>query len=161
MNARGQAILLAELYQSLGWPSRFITCESKFYKDDIDATVVTVVWSFSLKKWVMMDASMAAYVTDENGLLLHPGEIRQRMKDERPLLSNKEANWNHQQKVTKEAYLDYYLAKNLYYLSGYQNNRPGIESERKGNYYTLVPMGEKVRIGISVYDDAWFWDSPF
>ena len=104
---------------------------------------------------------MAAYVTDENGLLLHPGEIRQRMKDERPLLSNKEANWNHQQKVTKEAYLDYYLAKNLYYLSGYQNNRPGIESERKGNYYTLVPMGEKVRIGISVYDDAWFWDSPF
>ncbi|MGN1236328.1 MAG: leucine-rich repeat protein [Bacteroidaceae bacterium] len=161
MNARGQAIVLAELYQSLGWPARFITCQSKFYADDMDATVVTVVWSFDLKKWVMMDASMAAYVTDENGLLLHPGEIRRRMKDGRPLLLNEEANWNHRERMTKENYLDIYMAKNLYYLSGYLHNRPGIESEAMGDYYTLVPIGEKVRIGIPVYDDAWFWQSPF
>ena len=161
MNARGQAIVLAEIYQALGWPARFITCQSFFYADDSDATVVTAVWSFSLKKWVMMDASMAAYVTDEDGLLLHPGEIRQRMKDGRPLLLNEEANWNNQKTVTKEQYLDNYMAKNLYYMSGYLKNTPGIESEQNVAYYTLVPQGEKVKIGISTYDDAWFWQSPF
>ena len=109
----------------------------------------------------MMDASMAAYVTDENGLLLHPGEIRQRMKDGRPLLLNKEANWNHQEKVNKEDYLDHYMAKNLYYMSGYLDNAPGIESEHNAAYYTLAPEGEKVHIGITVYDDAWFWQKPF
>ena len=54
-------------------------------------------------------------MTDENGLLLHPGEIRQRMKDGRPLLLNKEANWNYQRRVTHEYYLDNYMAKNLYF----------------------------------------------
>ena len=161
MNARGIAIVLCELYQALGWPARFITCQSKFYTIDPDATVVTVVWSFSLQKWVMMDASMAAYVTDENGLLLHPGEIRQRMKDGRPLLLNKEANWNHQKKVKKEDYLDHYMAKNLYYMSGYLDNAPGIESANNATYFTLAPEGEKVHIGITVYDDAWFWQKPF
>ena len=100
-------------------------------------------------------------MTDENGLLLHPGEIRRRMKDGRPLLLNEEANWNHRERMTKENYLDIYMAKNLYYLSGYLHNRPGIESEAMGDYYTLVPIGEKAIIGIPVYDDAWFWQSPF
>ncbi len=161
MNARGQAIVLAEIYQALGWPARFITCQSKHYKDDRDATVVTVVWSFTLGKWVMMDASMAAYVTDEDGMLLHPGEIRQRMKDGRPLRLNAEANWNHQESVTQEHYLDYYMAKNLYYMSGFVQNVPGIESQRNPAYYTLVPEGENIKIGIPVYDDAWFWQKPF
>ena len=160
MNARGQAIVLAELYQSLGWPARFITCQAN-YEEDTAAPVVTVVWSFTLGKWVMMDASMAAYVTDENGLLLHPGEIRQRMKDNRPLLLNEEANWNRKGKVTKEHYLDYYMAKNLYYLSTYAENRPGIDTEWNAAYYTLAPMGEEVNIGKTVYDDAWFWQKPF
>ena len=161
MNARGKSIILAEIYQALGWPARFITCQSKFYAEDNDATVVTVVWNFTLGKWVMMDACNAAYVTDEDGLLLHPGEIRQRMKDGRPLLLNKEANWNNQKTVTKERYLDTYMAKNLYYMSGYLENTPGIESEGNAAYYTLVPEGEKVKIGISTYDDAWFWQKPF
>ena len=161
MNARGLAIVLAEIYQALGWPARFITCQSKYYKDDTDATVVTVVWSFTLGKWVMMDASMAAYVTDEDGLLLHPGEIRQRMKDGRPLRLNAEANWNHQEEVVKEHYLDYYLAKNFYYFSGYAQNVPGIESQRGSAYYTLMPEGDNAKIGIPVYDDAWFWQKPF
>lgn len=161
MNARGQAIILAELYESLGWPARFITCMPKYYKYDPDATVVTAVWSFSLGKWIMMDASNAAYVTDENGLPLHPGEIRQRMKDGRPLVLNKEANWNFTNATTHENYLDYYMAKNLYYLCGYRCNRPGIESETHQEYYTLVPDGEQTNIGTPTHDDAWFWQSPF
>lgn len=160
MNARGQAIVLAELYQSLGWPARFITCQPKYYKDDRDCTVVTVVWSYSLKKWVMMDASFAAYVTDENGLLLHPGEIRQRMRDGRKAVLNGNANWNFQNPVTPEFYLDKYMAKNLYYLSGYRNSYPGIESESNGEYYTLTPEGEEPYIGKTTHDDAWFWQNP-
>lgn len=160
MNARGQAIVLAELYQSLGWPARFITCQPKHYKDDPDCTVVTVVWCFSLKKWVMMDASMAAFVTDENGLLLHPGEIRQRMRDGRKLVLNDNANWNFQEPITPDFYLDNYMAKNLYYLCGYRHNYPGVESEARGEYYTLTPEGEETYIGKTTHDDAWFWQSP-
>ena len=161
MNARAQAIVLTELYQSLGWPARFVTCQPKMYQTDEDATVVTVVWSFELQKWVMMDASMAAYVTDENGVPLHPGEIRQRMKDGRTLQLNKEANWNYQQRVTHEYYLDNYMAKNLYFLSGYLENRPGVESDKRQDYITLLPEGETAEIGTPTYDDAWFWQRPF
>ena len=131
------------------------------YQTDEDATVVTVVWSFELQKWVMMDASMAAYVTDENGVPLHPGEIRQRMKDGRTLQLNKEANWNYQRRVTHEYYLDNYMAKNLYFLSGYLENRPGVESDKRQDYITLLPEGETAEIGTPTYDDAWFWQRPF
>lgn len=161
MNARGIAIVLSELYMSLGWPARFITCMSKMYETDHDATVVTVVWSFDLQKWVMMDASLAAYVTDENGLMLHPGEIRQRMKDGRPLRLNAEANWNYDRHITEDFYLDRYMAKNLYYFSGYLENLPNVENDRYAEYITLVPEGESVNIGTPTHDDAWFWQSPF
>ena len=108
----------------------------------------------------MMDASYAAYVTDEDGLLLHPGEIRQHLKDGRPLLLNKEANCNYQQPTSKEYYLDYYMAKNLYYMSGFEHNAPNIDCDRHAAYYTLSPVGSNVKIGIPVYDDAWFWQKP-
>ena len=100
-------------------------------------------------------------ITDENGLLLHPGEVRQRLIDGRPLVLNEEANWNHESMQTKEHYLEEYMAKNLYYLSTYAENRPGIDTEWNAAYYTLAPMGEEVNIGKTVYDDAWFWQKPF
>ena len=55
-----------------------------------------------------------AWVMDENGIMLSVQEVRERLRDGRPVILNEEANWNNQQKITKEYYLDSYMAKNLY-----------------------------------------------
>jgi hypothetical protein len=98
LNCRGLAIVLSEMYLSMGWPSRFLTCQPQAYKTDADCHVIDVVWSSQLGKWVWFDPTFAAYVTDENGLLLHPGEVRERMISDRPLNLNADANWNNKNK---------------------------------------------------------------
>ena len=109
-----------------------------------------------------MDPSFAAYVADENGLLLHPGEVRQRLIDGRPLVLNEDANWNHRSKQTKKQYLDNYMAKNLYYLSAYLHNRYGVEAPdtNPNGYYTLAPKGTDTPNRPALPDEAWFWQAP-
>ena len=116
LNCRFLAQVLSEMYLAMGFPSRFVTCQSKAYDTDTDCHVINMVWSRQLGKWIWMDASFAAYVTDENGLLLHPGEVRERLIKGLPLVLNEDANWNHKTKQTKEGYLENYMAKNLYML---------------------------------------------
>lgn len=41
---------------------------------------------------------------DENGIMLSVQEVRERLRDGRPVILNEEANWNNQQKITKEYY---------------------------------------------------------
>ena len=79
LNCRFLAQVLNEMYLAMGFPSRFVTCQSKAYDTDTDCHVINMVWSRQLGKWIWMDASFAAYVTDENGLLLHLGEVRERL----------------------------------------------------------------------------------
>lgn len=70
-----------------------------------DYHVINIVWSDSLNKWVWMDPSFAASVTDENGLLLHPGEVRERLRRDLPVQLNEDANWNHETIQTVDCYL--------------------------------------------------------
>ena len=37
---------------------------------------------------------------DENGIMLSVQEVRERLRDGRPVILNEEANWNNQQKIT-------------------------------------------------------------
>lgn len=78
-----------------------------------------------------MDPTFAAYVTDENGLLLHPGEVRRRMQHDQPLLLNSDANWNNEWPEEKEDYFDEYMAKNLYIMSA--NKYPQSGRARRGD----------------------------
>ena len=162
LNCRGLALVLSELYLAMGWPARALTCQPKAYSTDPDCHVIDMVWSRSLNKWIWMDPSFAAYVADENGLLLHPGEVRQRLIDGRPLVLNEDANWNHRSKQTKKQYLDNYMAKNLYYLSAYLNNRYGVEAPdtNPNGYYTLAPKGTDAPNRPALPDEAWFWQAP-
>lgn len=162
LNCRGLALVLSELYLAMGWPSRALTCQPKKYSSDPDCHVINMVWSRDLQKWVWMDPSFAAFVTDENGLLLHPGEVRQRLIDGRPLVLNEDANWNHKSKQTKEDYLETYMAKNLYYLSAYLHNGFGVESPDVNHegYYTLSPEGCDAPNHPALTDEQWFWQAP-
>ncbi len=105
------AIMLTEALLAEGIPARYLTCQSKDYDTDSDCHVICVAWSESLNKWVWADPTFAAFVTDKNGLMLHPGEVRQHLMDNEQLLLNEDANWNHEELLSKEDYLDYYMAK--------------------------------------------------
>lgn len=163
-NCRALAISLTEALLSLGIPARYITCMSKDWKNDTDSHVISVAWSESLGKWIWVDPTFAAFVTDENGLLLHPGEVRYRLQHDLPLILNEDANWNHLFTEEKEEYLDEYMAKNLYLMEANSLNQAEPEGQtghRTGSFITLVPQGfEYDNSHYITSDDQWFWQPP-
>lgn len=163
-NCRALAISLTEALLSIGIPSRYITCLPKDWKNDSDCHVISVAWSDSLKKWIWVDPTFAAFVTDENGLLLHPGEVRYRLRHDLPLTLNEDANWNHEDTQDKEYYLDEYMAKNLYLLEANSFNQAepeGLTDHPVGQHVTLVPEGfEYPNSHFTTSNDQWFWQPP-
>ena len=160
LNCRGMAIVLSELYMALGHPARFMTCQSKAYNTDPDCHVICEVWSQQLGKWLWMDPSFAAFVSDGQGHLLSIAEVRERLRTDKPLVLNEDANWNHEVKQTKEDYLDNYMAKNLYYLSCYLESGANTE-DGTHTYVTIQPKGQSFPVGgVVTHDDAWFWQAP-
>lgn len=162
VNCRMMAIMLTEALLAEGIPARYLTCQPKDYDKDYDCHVICVAWSDSLNKWVWADPTFAAFVTDENGLMLHPGEVRERLITNQPLVINEDANWNHESQQTKEYYIDYYMAKNLYYISAITNNRQAPEGDTtQSTFVTLSPINSNftnAHIITSDYDK--FWQTP-
>lgn len=165
VNCRMLAQILNECYLAMGFKSRFVTCMPQVYVGDCH--VINAVYSDSLRKWVWMDPTYNAWVMDEDGQLLGIGEVRERLKNGQPLLLNEEANWN-QKKQTKAAYLEAYMAKNLYYLSGPLRSEFNAETNYEGKtwspYVTLIPLGYQLeadrRTDYVTHDDQWFWQLP-
>ncbi|MDO5421485.1 MAG: hypothetical protein Q4F50_15690 [Bacteroides sp.] len=112
---------------------------------------INVVYSNTLDKWIWVDPTNNAWVMDENGIMLNVQEVRERLRDGRPVILNEEANWNNQQKITKEYYLDSYMAKNLYSIKADDvllcPSDPNAENFFQAKYV--------------VNDDTWFWQSPY
>lgn len=163
-NCRTLAIGLSEALLAEGIPARYVTCESKSWDTDIDCHVICVAWSDSLDKWVWVDPTFAAFVTDENGLMLHPGEVRYRLQHDLPIVLNEDANWNNQSKQTKEHYIDSYMAKNLYILSSNMINQSEPEGQTIhpiGKIAALVPLDSNyTNAHIITSDEKWFWQKP-
>lgn len=165
VNCRHLAIALNEMYLSMGIPSRYVTCIPKDPNDQ-DCHVINVVWSSQLKKWIWVDPTFYAYVTDENGTLLGIAEVRERLIDGRTLVLNEDANWNHESQQTKEHYLENYMAKNLYYIECVTENRFNPESRYRdtgSSYVKLVPSDEKEESSermVFTHDADYFWQAP-
>lgn len=162
LNCRFMSEVLNDLYLAAGFKSRFVTCQSKEYDADNDCHVINIVWSDDLGKWIWMDASFAAYVTDENGILLHPGEVRERLRKEQPVFLNGDANWNHKTPQTKDEYINYYMAKNLYLFDSHVRSETESEGRDgdKSPIVTLVPQGFVFNSGKVTEDEAEFWQRP-
>jgi hypothetical protein len=163
-NCRALAISLTEALLSEGIPARYVTCESKAWDTDYDCHVICVAWSESLHKWIWVDPTFAAYVTDETGMLLHPGEVRYRLQHDLPLELNADANWNHKYQQTKDNYLENYMAKNLYIMSVNMLNQAepeGISKHKQGHIAALVPIDSNYRpVYLITTDEDWFWQGP-
>lgn len=173
VNCRMMATILRDVYQAEGFKTRVVSCMPKDTAD-VDCHVITVVWSATLDKWVWMDPTFNAYVSDEKGNLLNIEEVRNKLLKNETLVLNADANWNNKVKQTKAQYLDYYMSKNLYWLSCGVKNEWNIESPNtnKGTveYINLYPSNfntlgkdkknSKDRLWYATNNDKYFWQKP-
>lgn len=141
LNCRGLAMALNECYLSLGFKSRFVTCLPKDSLGiDYDCHVINAVYSKTLNKWLWIDPTNDAYVMNENGELLSIEEVRERIIQDKPLIVNPDANWNHKQSTVKENYLYNYMAKNLYMLQCNVNSEYDTETFGEGKVVTTITL---------------------
>jgi len=141
LNCRGLATVLNECYLAMGFKSRFVTCLPKdSLRVDPDCHVINMVYIPSMKKWIWVDPTQDAYVMNEKGELLGLEEVRERIINNRPLILNPEANWNHQVSATKENYLYSYMAKNLYILQCPADSEYNTETAVKGKTVTYIQL---------------------
>lgn len=163
-NCRIMAIALTQALLAEGIPARYLTCESKQYDTDYDCHVICMAWLSDQGKWMWADPTFAAFVYDEQGTPLHPGEVRQRLIEGKPLAINPDANWNHQSPQTKEDYLDRYMAKNLYIISAHAHSsvrNEGRKSINRNDYTTIIPEGfEYRRTNRTITNPDIFWAAP-
>ena len=131
VNCRMMATVLRDTYQAMGFKSRTVTCMPKDTAD-FDCHVITVVWSETKNKWLWMDPTFNAYVSDAKGTLLNVEEVRAKLIKGEPLVLNEDANWNNKTKKTKEDYLDYYMSKNLYWINCDVKNEWDVETRGIG-----------------------------
>ena len=165
INCRMIAQILNECYLAMGFKSRYVTCLPRKYVDDCH--VINMVYSNTLDKWLWMDPTFNAYVMDENGTLLGISEVRERLINGDFLKINEDANWNNKKRETKEHYLDYYMAKNLYKMecvlhSGY-NTETQIAGKPSPATIMLCPSSaqEIVDKQTGVTNNAeYFWQPP-
>lgn len=164
VNCRHLAIALNEMYLSMGIPSRYVTC-MPYNSRDQDCHVINSVWSSQYQKWIWIDPTFEAYVKDENGNYLSIQEVRERLIEGRPVFLNEDANWNNENKQTKEYYLDSYMAKNLYWFDCVTNYCFNPESryryvENKHVFLTPSTYEKSSDWAVITHDDNYFWQTP-
>ena len=160
LNCRGLATVLNECFLAMGFKSRFITCFPRDYKSDCH--VINVVYSRTLKRWIWIDPTHNAWITDENGNLLGVKEVRERRLAGLPYVLNEEANWNNETKSTKEYYLDEYMTKNLYAIEISTHYGFGTE-QNVSHSITLLPENANItgfKVEKATCDADWFWAAP-
>src|SRR5437588_7368807 len=102
-----------------------------------------MVYSNDLHKWLWIDPTFDAYVMNEKGDLLSIEEVRDRIINDKPIILSPEANWNHKVSETKDYYLYYYMAKNLYMLECPVSSEYDAETKGAGKtitYVRLIPL---------------------
>jgi hypothetical protein len=115
VNCVMMAIVLNEAYLALGIPSRVVHGNGRDWAFNGEWHTFNAVFSRSLDKWLFVDPTYQAYLTDDSGSLLSVAEAREHLRLGAPLHPNADADYNGQP-VDEVAYL-HYLSKNLYRFS--------------------------------------------
>ena len=148
------SIVLNDALLALGYSSRVVHLR---LPDETpkESHVVVSVYSDDLETWILLDADMCAYVTDEAGTPLGVEEIRRRLIDRRPLRTSDSirmayVNWLGKTLV-KRLYI-WYLSKNIFRIDCHAQSEPDFETPLSGRTYLhLIPDG---------YHDDWLESSP-
>ena len=142
------ATTLNDCYLAMGWASRKIYCFPKdSLRNDHDSHVINVVFLTSKNKWIWVDPTNNAYIMDENGDLLSIEEVREQLIMSKPLIINPDANYR-KNPVTKDYYLDTYMAKNLYRIYCPLNGEYDYETwglNKRVTYVYLLPLDYQIK----------------
>lgn len=143
------ATTLNDCYLSMGMASRKVYCFPKdSLRNDHDSHVINVVYLTSKNKWIWVDPTNDAYIMDEKGELLSIGEVRERLITNKPLIINPDANWNRITSITRDYYLDTYMAKNLYKIccpAGSEYDYETYGRNKKIIYIYLLPLDYQLK----------------
>jgi hypothetical protein len=138
INCRMMATILNEVYLSMGFSSRHVTC-SPADTTDPDCHVVTLVYSRALGKWVMMDPTFAGYFSDPQGTLCGIADVRARLASGQTVAPAPGLNWNGSP-YDPAQYVSY-ITKNFYRFSCPLASEFGYESEDADrDYVDLRPV---------------------
>lgn len=139
VNCRGIGIVLSEVYLAMGFKSKFVVCLPKSVQDD-DCHIVTIVYSETKRKWLMMDACLQSYATDEEGNILSIREIRDYFINHSTVNFPDAINANG---ISGDYswYRGYYLRKNFYRFEFHRISGFGLEDNYLRDLVQLVPAG--------------------
>lgn len=130
------AIVMTEACLSIGLKCRIVSL-NPLNPFDYDNHLVNIVWSTGRTKWVMVDPSYNAYVSDDRGQILNPWEIRESLCRQKNVVSNEELIF-FGKKQDSQGYLRY-LAKNLVYMHSPTFNSFNSTTTAKQPWLTLTP----------------------
>ncbi len=168
VNCRMLAILLNEVYLSMGFKSRMVTCLPSA-EETFDCHVTNAVFSKTLNKWLYIDPSFEAYFMDKKGQILNHAEIRKAFISGIPLTVNEGINHNGRPYGGGESGYIRYMAKNFVRFVCTLNS--GFGSEDISPFYVeLYPKNfkscdefeRKTNAGqfLCISNSDVFWKSP-
>ncbi|MBP7147672.1 MAG: hypothetical protein KBD01_09015 [Acidobacteria bacterium] len=179
MNCYMKTIVLNEVYLAMGFESRqthLLPAE----QEDEESHFVTSVYSRTLRRWLLMDPDLGAYVTDRQGSPLGVAEIRRGLVAGRPLVvlsldpppSFLVQAWSDvRDYIDGTSYL-WYLGKNIFKVRCAQDSQFDQVARPHRLMYELMPGGYREellrapRITASgnkivfITDEAGFWQKP-
>ncbi len=138
--------VLNDVYLSMGFKSRMVHLNSP-KKLPGESHFANSVYSQKLNKWLYMDADFGAYLTEKDGTILSPMEIREKLVNNEKIYLNKGSGPNTKRLsrlarfLGRKTYLTY-LSKNFFRISCPISSEFGYESNPSGRIYVeLVPKG--------------------
>ncbi len=148
MNCRLIATILNDVYLSMGFKARFVSCMPASISGT-DYHVVNIVYAESLGKWIYMDASFNAWFKDMHNQPLGISEIRINLLNERPIYVHKSVNMNGA-KVKEADYINYMTRHMVRFYSPAHSepnydSKPGVKT-----YYHLHPAGFFPNLGTEI-----------
>jgi hypothetical protein len=125
-----------------------------YQKGHIESHVVNGVYCEQLAKWLFFDPALNAYFVDEQGGMLSPAEVRQRLIEGTALQVNDELEFNSDNRMFAalgqhfgEEFYRLYIAKNIFRYDCRQSSTFDYESRLDGRVYIeLLPVGYRTEL---------------
>ena len=162
VNCRMMATILNEVYLSMGFKSRHISCLPK-NAEDRDSHVTNIVYSETLDKWIYMDPSFAVYYKDKDGMLLNHAEIREAIIKGDSLVVCIDASENGRPYSGGVSGYKRYMTKNLYRFSCPVSSEFGYESRKSSKCYVYLNPLAYISETLDRYTTQcadYFWQKP-
>jgi len=161
VNCRMKAIVLNEAYLAMGLRSRYITCLPAV--DDGDCHVTVMVYSSTLRKWLLVDPTQNTFFTSDDGTILNIIEARGAYRSgrsprfrsiDRPVSGPMVCGG--MECATYDEFYAVYMCKNCFRFACTLSSEPGIDSRRDEPTVVLTPPGDEWATG----DEPARWGVP-